>query len=299
MSLHEQLTGPSRGSLALLLATAAVVLLVACVNIANLCLTRGMMRQHEFAILHAVGAGRPRLLRQLLAESLTIAAAGGLLGATLTPALIRLIVASAPADLPRIDQVSLDARVLMFSGIISLMCAVVFGVLPAWRSSSVAISGALKSASKGRSAGPAGRLSSLLLTLEAGASTACVIVAGLLVASLANVLNVDAGFDHERIMAGKLRMPASHYDVKRASTFLRSLKEAAESIPGVVSVGISDRVPLSGEGGNLPIAPEGTNLPRLQRPVASLQLADGGYFHPGVPLVDGRALTKQVARLKR
>jgi putative ABC transport system permease protein len=141
--------------------------------------------------------------------------------------------------LPRIEQVALDARVLMFIGTTSL--------------------------------------------------TACVLIAGLLVASLANVLNVDAGFNHAQIIAGELRMPASRYNLQRASTFLRTLKEAAESIPGVVSVGISDRVPLKGEGGISPIAPEGTELPRLQRPVASLQLADGAYFRTlGIPLVEGR-----------
>jgi predicted permease len=286
--LHEQLTGASRGGLELLLATAAVVLLAACGNIANLYLTRGMARQRELAILHAVGAGRQQVLRLLLAESLTIAAAGGLIGAAVTPALIRLIVVSAPVDLPRIEQVALDARVLTFTAIVSLICAVVSGVLPAWRSSIVAM-GALASASKGMSAGSDGRLRSLLVALEAGASTACVIVAGLLVASLANVLSVDAGFDQTQIMTGELRMPASRYNLERASAFLRTLKEAAQSIPGVVSVGISDRVPLRGEGGNSPIALEGTDLPRLQRPVASLQLADGTYFRSlGVPLVHGR-----------
>lgn len=288
VSLHEQLTGASRGGLELLLATAAVVLLVACVNIAHLCLTRGISRQHELAILYAVGASRRRLLRQLFAESLTIAAAGGLLGAGLAPALIRLMVLSAPVDLPRIEEVALDGRLLVFTVIISLMCAVVLGVLPAWRSSMVA-TGAPRSASKGMSAGSDRRLGSLLVALEAGASTACVIVAGLLAASLANVLNVDAGFDHGQILAGELRMPASRYNLERASTFLRSLKEAVGSMPGVVSVGISDRVPLKGEGGNSPIAPEGTDLPRLQRPVASLQLSDGAYFRTlGIPLVDGR-----------
>jgi putative ABC transport system permease protein len=288
VSLHEQLTGTARGGLELLLATAAVVLLVACVNIANLSFTRAMTRQHEFAILHAVGASRGRLLRQLLAESLTIASAGGLFAAGIAPALIRLIVISAPVDLPRVEQVALDGRVLMFTALVSLTCAVVLGVLPAWRSSIVAM-GALQPASKGMSAGSDGRLSSLLVALEAGASTACIIAAGLLVASLDNVLNVDAGFNHAQIIAGELRMPASRYDLERASTFLRTVKDAAGSIPGVVAVGISDRVPLKGEGGNSPIAPEGTDLPRLQRPVASLQLADGAYFRSlGIPLVNGR-----------
>jgi putative ABC transport system permease protein len=287
VSLHEQLTGASRRGLELLLASAAIVLLVACVNIANLCLTRGMTRRHELAILHALGASRRRLFRQLLVETVTIAAAGGLLGAGTTPMLIRLIVISAPVDLPRIEQAALDGRVLWLTLIISLVCAVVLGILPAWRSSIVAM-GPLKSASHGLS--PAsGRIRSILVALETGASTACILVAGLFAASLANVLNVDAGFDHAQMMAGELRMPASRYTLQRTSAFLRTLKEAAAAIPGVVSVGISDRVPLKGEGGNSPIAPEGTSLPRLQRVVASLQLADGAYFRTlGIPLVHGR-----------
>jgi putative ABC transport system permease protein len=286
--LHEQMTGASRGSLELLLATAVVALLVACVNIANLGLTRAMAREHELAILHAIGADRRRLLRQCLAESLTIAAAGGLLGAALAPALIRMIVISAPVDVLRLGQVALDARVLLFTAGTSLCCSVVFGALPAWQSASSETS-ALKTAWKGVSSGSGGRLESLLVALQAGASTACLIVAGLLGASLVNVLNVDAGFDRTQLISGELRLPASQFTLGRASTFLRALKDAVEAIPGVVSVGISDRVPLKGEGGNSPIAKEGTDLPRLQRPVASLQLADGGYFRTlGIPLLDGR-----------
>lgn len=127
------------------------------------------------------------------------------------------------------------------------------------------------------------------MALEAGASTTCLIVAGVLAASLANVITVNAGFATERTIAGELRLPASRYDLERAPAFLRALKQAAESIPGVVSVGISDRVPLKGEGGNSPLAPEGTTLPRLQRPMASLQLADASYFRAlDIPLVEGR-----------
>jgi putative ABC transport system permease protein len=209
-------------------------------------------------------------------------------GAALTPALIRLIVMSAPVDLPRLGDAALDGRVLIFTAVVSLMCAAVLGVLPAWRSSDVAM-GALKSSPRVSGARRTGRLVSVLVGVEAGASTACVIVAGLLVASLMNVLTVEAGFDHAQIVSAELRMPASRYDLDRASTFLRSLREAAATIAGVTSVGISDRVLLKGEGGNNPIAPEGTTLPRLQRPIAGLQLADGAYFRTlGIPVVEGR-----------
>jgi predicted permease len=288
--LHEQLTGSSRRGLELLLATAGVVLFVLCVNIATLFLTRGMARQHEFAVLQAGGATRRRLIQVVLLESLVIATAAGILGAAMTPTLIRLILFSAPVDLPMVGQSTHDAHMPMFTALLSLMCAAVVGVLPAWRASAVAPIVALKAASTRTTHGAAlSRIASLFVAVEVGASTACLVVAGLLVASLSNLLHIDRGFNEEHIVTGLLRLPASRYDVDRASSFLRTLKQAVGSIPGVESVGLSDRVPLSGEGGNLPLAPEGTTLPRLQRPVASLQLADGDYFASlGIRVVQGR-----------
>lgn len=288
--LHDQLTGSSRAGLELLFATAVIVFLVACVNISNLFLARGIARRYEFAIVLATGANRRRLLQQVLAESLILGTGAGLVAAAvIAPLLTRFIVTAAPADLPRIEQVTIDARVFTFAAIVSVLCAVIVGLLPAWCASTVAPMGVLKSVSRTLSDRSGARARSLLVALEVGASTTCLIVAGVLAASLANVLKVDAGFATERTIAGELRLPTSRYNLERAPAFLRALKEAAESIPGVVVAGISDRVPLKGEGGNSPLAPEGTTLPRLQRPVASLQLADASYFRTlDIPLVEGR-----------
>ena len=287
--LQEQLVGSSRAGLQLLLATAAVVLLVGCINIASLFLTRGAARQRELAIRQALGADRRRLFRQLLTESLMLAAAGGVLGAALAPTAIRLIIAWAPVDVPRITEVALDARVMVFAAALSLASGLIFGVLPAWRLSALEPVEGLKSSAPGLNGSAGPRIPFLLVALEVCASTACVVIAGLLVSSMSNVLRLDRGFQKEHIVSAELRMPAARYSTASAAAFLKAIRDEVASIPGVTSVGISDRVPLSGEGGLSPIALEGTSLPRLQRPVASLQLADGGYFRTlGVPVLSGR-----------
>jgi putative ABC transport system permease protein len=288
--LQDQLTQTSRLGVELLFVTAGIVLLVACINIASLFLTRSVARQREFAVRQEAGATRYRLIRLVAAESLLVAILGGMVGGAMTPLVIRLIVALAPIDLPRIDDVSMDARVLLFTGGLSFACAIFVSILPAWRSSSVNPILALKSASKGGSGDAAtGRLGSTLVALEVGASATCVVLAGLLVASMVNLSASDPGFESDDIVSAELRLPRTRYDVHQAARFLLALKETVHALPGVLSVGISDRVPLSGEGGNSPLAPEGSDLPRLRRPVVSLQLADDGYFRTlGIPLVQGR-----------
>lgn len=290
--LHAQLTAPFRQGVLLLVGAAVIVLFVACINISGLCLARGISRHHEFAIRQAAGATPWRLRRQLAAESLLVAAGGGAVGVALAPAVMRAISELAPPDLARIEQVSLDGRVLLFALASSLVCALVIAALPAWRSSTDA-STAIRYSGKGVVGSSNRRLATLLLATETAASTACVIVALLLAASLLHVLDVNGGFDRERILAGELRMPAERYGVARASNLLRNMKQAMELIPGVAAVGISDRVVLKGEGGNLPIAPEGQNLSSLERPVASLQLADGEFFKAlGIPMMKGRVFAE-------
>ena len=211
VTLHEQLTAVSRTPLQLLFATAIAVLLVACVNIANLLVVRGVARQREFAIMQAVGAAPRRVLRQVLAETVTLAGTSGVLGAGLASILLRWIFLSAPIDLPRIEGTEVDGRVLIFVVMTSGATALVLGLVPAWRSSIVAPTDALRSGTSGGGRGWETRVRSLLLGLEVGASATCLLVAGLLVASLMNVLNVDSGFAKDRVVSGELRLPATRY----------------------------------------------------------------------------------------
>jgi predicted permease len=289
--LKDQLTGRSRAWLELLLVSAALVLIASCINVANLFVARGTSRRRELGIRQATGATRGRLTRQLVAEGLLLASCGGLLGVAFAYVSIRLIVIAAPVGLPRIEQVALDARVFGFAALVSIVIGLLVGLIPAWRLTRTPASEALKSGagilSGGTGRGARGRL--LLVGVEVAAATVCVVVAGLLVSSFVTLLRVDRGFETERVIGATFSLPRTRYDTAEASRFLEAIRDGAQAIPGIASVGLSDRLPLSGEAGNRPLAIEGSTLKEFQRPVASLHLADASFFRTfSIPLVAGR-----------
>jgi predicted lysophospholipase L1 biosynthesis ABC-type transport system permease subunit len=189
---RTKITGRSRTGLELLLAAVGAVLLIGCVNIANLLLARATGRRRELAIRSSLGATAGRLVRQMLVESLLLSFLGGVFGIVLAYGAIRLIVAYAPVDLPRIDEVHLDARVLLFTVAISIFTGLLCGILPAWRFSTTDPQEAMKSGARGTTAGRAsGHLRSLLVGVETGLSAMCLIAGGLLLHSFVKLLNVD------------------------------------------------------------------------------------------------------------
>jgi predicted permease len=289
--LQDQITGRSRTGLQLLLAAVGAVLLIGCVNIANLLLARGTARRREIAIRTALGAARGRLVGQMLVESLVLAGMGGAAGVALAYEAIRVIVAYAPVDLPRTDEVHLDARVLLFTLILSIFTGVLVGLFPAWRATRGGPQEAMKSGSRGSTAGRAsGRLRSLLVAVEVGLSAMCLIAGGLLLHSFVNLLHVDRGFDAERIVTVDLNLPQSHYpELPQRASFVRAVLERVESLPGVTSAGISNKLPLSGEGGNNLLGTEGANVPLMERPLADIRQVNPDFFRTmGIPLRSGR-----------
>jgi len=289
--LQDQITGRSRTGLELLLAAVGAVLLIGCVNIANLLLARATARRRELAIRTAVGASRGRLVRQMLVESLVLAGAGGACGVAIAYEAIRIVVAYAPVDLARIDEVHFDARVVLFTLGISIFTGLLFGLFPAWRATQGDPQEAMRSVSRSMTAGrSSGRLRSLLVGLEVGLSAMCLIAGGLLLHSFVNLLHVDRGFATERILTVDLNLPDSRYpDLAKKVAFLRSTLEHVASLPGVTSSGISNQLPLSGEGGNNLIAAEGTNLTLMERPLADIREVNPDYFRTmGIPLRAGR-----------
>jgi putative ABC transport system permease protein len=289
--LQDQITGRSRTGLQLLLAAVGAVLLIGCVNIANLLVARGTARRREIAIRTALGAGRGRLVGQMLVESVVLAVMGGATGVALAYEAIRVIVAYAPVDLPRTDEVHLDARVLLFTLILSILTGVLFGLFPAWRATRGDPQEAMKSGSRSSTAGrSSSRLRSLLVAIEVGLSAMCLIAGGLLLHSFVNLLHVDRGFDAERIVTVDLNLPKSHYpDLPESASFLRAVLERMKSLPGVTSAGVSNHLPLSGEGGNNLLLPEGANVPLMERPLADIRQVNPGYFRTmGIPLLSGR-----------
>jgi len=289
--LQDQITGRSRTGLELLLAAVGAVLLIGCVNIANLLLARAIGRRREIAIRSAIGASRSRLVRQALVESLLLSGMGGLFGMIVAQAVIRAIVAYAPVDLPRMDEVHLDLRVLLFTLVVSILTGLLFGFLPAWRFAKADLQDAMKSGARGATAGRgSGRLRSLLVGVETGLSAMCLIAGGLLLHSFVKLMHVDRGFEVQRIVTVDLSLPASRFpEIEKRAFFLRSLLQGVASLPGVTSAGISNRLPLSGEGGNNLVDVEGSKLPLMERPLADIRQVNPDYFRTmGVPLRSGR-----------
>ncbi len=293
--LQEQITGHSRSGLELVLVAAGLVLLIGCVNIANLLLARATSRRRELAIRAALGAGARRLLSQILTESLLLAGVGGVFGMAMAYGSLRLILVRAPVDLPRLDEVHLDVRALLFTAAISIFAGLLFGLLPAWRSARIDPQAAMQSGARGSTEGRnAGRLRTLLVGLEVCLSTLCLIAGGLLLRSFIKLLEADKGFAAAQVVTVDLKLPDTRYpDALRRAQFARSLLDSVSALPGVVTAGISNKLPLSGEGGNNLISVEGVDVPFTERPLADIRGVNPDYFRTlGIPLKQG-ALFKE------
>jgi len=288
--LQDQITGRSRRGLQLVLFAVGAVLIIGCVNIANLLLARATSRKRELAIRSAMGAGIRGLLQQMLAESLLLAGIGGALGVLVAYAALGLILARAPADLPRLDEVRLDARVLLFTVAISTFAGLLCGLLPAWRFARTEPLGAMKSGTRSTEGRATGRLRSLLVGLEVGLSTLSLLAGGLLLRSFVNLLEVDKGFAVEQVVTVNLNLPDTRYpDQPHRVRFMRSLLDSVRTLPGVASAGISNMLPLSGEGGNNLLTLEGTKVPLTERPLADIRGVNPEYFQTmDIPLRQGR-----------
>lgn len=292
--LQQQLTGRSRNGLLLLLSAVAAVLLIVCVNIANLMLARATGRRREFAVRAAVGASTRRLLRQMLTESLVIAALGGALGIGIAYEALHVILTNAPVDLARMSEIRIDARVLAVACGLSLLSALLFGLLPAWRASRLDPQQGLRSG--GRSATESrqsGRVRTVLVAAEVGLSTICLAAAGLLLNSFVRLIHIDKGFDAEHVLTVELSFSAARYSEAQRSEFLRKAAEAVAPMPGVGAVGISNILPLAGEGHNNLLVAEGTTVPLFESPVVDMRTVSGAYFSAlGIPLRSGRVMAE-------
>jgi predicted permease len=291
--LQEQITGRSREGLLLLMLAVGTVLLIVCVNIANLLLARATGRSREFAVRAAIGASSARLLRQMLTESFVVAILGGALGLAIAEGALRLILANAPADLPRLNEVRLDGPVLGIAFALTLFSAVIFGLIPAWRSSRIDPQSGLRAG--GRSATESrqsGRLRASLVAIETGLCTVCLVAAGLLLNSFVRLLHVDKGFDAERVITVDLNLPTTRFpDLAHRSDFLRSVIDATRALPGISAVGVSNLLPLAGEGSNDLINLDGDTTPVTERPIADFRLINEDFFRVmGIPILQGRAI---------
>jgi predicted permease len=276
-SMASQLTSGMRGGVQIAFAAVTTVLLIACINITALFLARSGRRHRELAIRQAVGAGRSELIAQTLTETIVLALFSALTGLAVGSALVGSIRRFAPPGIPRLDEISFDARVFAFVGLTALICATVIGILPALRAAGVNGLVLLRSSSTtATSSATAGRLRAGLIGVEVAASAACLVAAALLATSFTRLIAVERGFSTDHVVTFDLVLPAS-YDSARATAFLDTLSDRVRATPGVRSAGVTDMLPLSGVS-NSGITAEGTTAQPEQSVGATIRFADAGYF---------------------
>jgi putative ABC transport system permease protein len=290
--LQQKLTGDVRQSLIVLMAAVGAVLLVLCVNLANLSLSRAAGRARDAAIRTALGASRWQLAQQSLAETDVLAALGGGLGVAFAFLGLQRLLAAAPVDLPRLGDVSVDGRVLAFALGISAITALLFGILPALRNASAgAPYETLKSTSYANAGGPTGlRLRNLLVAFEVGLCAALLVTAGLFLSSFVRLTTIPRGFDIQRVLAVDVALPGTRYakDADR-TRFFESVLDQARALPGVESAAISSYLPLQGESWIDIVKTENDPRRDSQLPSANLRFISPGYFRTlHIPLRDGR-----------
>jgi predicted permease len=288
--LTERMVGDVRQGLILVMAAVGAVLLVLCVNLANLSLARAAGRARDAAIRTALGASRAQLLRHSLAESTVLALAGGGLGVLFAYWGLHALLAAAPLDLPRLHDVQVDARVLLFALGISLGTGLIFGILPALRSAASAPIETLKGASRSNTESRGGlRVRNFLVSMEVGLSATLLITAGLLIASFARLMAVDKGFDVERVIAMNVSLLGSKYpeEPQRAAFFQRAIEKAA-AMPGVQSASLVSALPLQGETWIDIVGMEHDARPMVELPSTNVRFVSSGYFQTlHVALRDG------------
>jgi putative ABC transport system permease protein len=296
--MHDQVTGKVRPALLLLLGAVGLVLLIACANIINLMLVRSASRRKEIAVRAALGAGRMRLLRQLVTESITLSLLGGGAGILLGSWGVQALLALNPIALPQYNQIHVDPTVLVFTLAASILTGVVFGLAPAWQTLKFDLHSALKEG--GRTAiADAGqrRLSSLLVIAETAMALVLLIGAGLLLKSFAHLLDVKPGFTTENILTMQVGLPnAAYQEPQKRIAFIKQLEASLAGTPEVASVGVVTRLPLLSALNNITsfLAIEGRNIPAGERPEIDFRRASTGYFQTmGIPLLSGRLVTEQ------
>ncbi len=294
--LKDRMVGSVRGLLLLLLGAVGFVLLIACVNVANILLARGEARSQEIAVRSALGADAGRLVRQMLTESVLLALLGGALGLALASLGTRASLSALPATLPRADEVGIDARVFWFSLIISLLAGVLFGLLPAFRATRHNLFGIVKEGVRASSGRTRSRTQAVLITVQMALALVLLAGAGLLIRSLSQLWKVSPGFDPNHVMIFNLTLPPQMNQASPAAirAALRNFDAAVSSVPGVEAEALSwGAFPMYSEDDqNFWI--EGQPRPASESHMYGMldYIVDPGYFRAmRIPLLKGRFFT--------
>jgi putative ABC transport system permease protein len=294
-STLEGLVSDIRPALLILLAAVGCVLLIACANVANLLLARAMTRHKEMAIRAALGASRIRVVRQLLTESVLLSLAGGALGLVLAVWWSDLLVALGKENIPRALHIGLDWRVLAFTGAVSVLTGLVFGLVPAIHSSKTELTESLKEGTRGSGEGARrNRVRGLLVVSELAIAVVLLVGAGLLIQSLWRLQNVSPGFESENLLTFVVGIPDVRYPVEKQEPFYRDLVAGLTALPGVRSAGAVIPLPLSGNAFSISFETEGRPVAKGDEPSADFFAISDDYFKTlGVSILKGRDFTER------
>ena len=300
VSLHEDVVGDVRRALLVLFGAVGCVLLIACANVANLLLTRAAARQKEMTIRIALGAPRRRLIRQLLTESLLLAVVGGGVGLLLALWITDLLTRIKAVNIPRLEQISIDGRVLAVTMGFSLLTGLITGMAPAFRSSKPNLNQGLNEGTR-TSAGPGRRrIGRLLVILEVALALVLLVGSGLMVKSFVRLVSVDPGFNPRHVLTASLSLPGPRYPKpQQQMRFFEELIERIKVLPGVEVVGATTRTPLGLGDDWVPISIDGRPAPPPgQESYAAIRRISQDYFRAlRIPLRKGRFFTEADARI--
>ena len=290
--MREETVGDTRIELLVLMGAAGCVLLIACANLAGLLLARGLGRRREMAVRSALGASRVRLVTQMIAEGALIALAGGLLGVLLAPAGMKVLATLVPTALPASAAPALDARVLGFAFLLSVMTGVGFSIVPAWQASRVSMNDTLKQGGRGGIGGAAAGTRDALVILEVAAALVLMVGAGLMLQTVARLHAIDIGFRPERLLTLRTTLPRTRYqDPAKRIGFYHRVLQGVHALPGVENVGYTSNPPFRSQGDTQSYRVEGRDpIPGVAGD-ALLRVTSGDYLQTlGVRLVEGRLI---------
>ena len=295
--LHEKIVGDVRGALLMLLAAVGLVLLIACANVASLLLARASGRQREIAIRAALGAGRFRLIRQLITESLLLGVAGGAAGLLAGGWAIALLVAVMPDGIPRAGQITLDARLAALAILVSFASALIFGLVPALQASRTDASLVLREADRAATGGRhRARTRSVLVVAEIALTVVLLVSAGLLTSSFIRLQQVDPGFRVDQVMLVSLPLPQSTYpDGTRQTAFYQRVLEGIQQRGEIQSAAILFPNPIAGANAGGSVTIDGRPIPpRKDRPFTAIASVSDDYFRTlGIAMIQGRTFSPQ------
>ena len=294
--LYEQIVGNVRVPLLLLLGTVLLVLLIACANVANLLLARATVRQKEIAVRTAMGASRWRIMRQLLTESVALSFVGGLAGLLLAMWGVNILVALSPGNIPRLQNVGIEPRVLFFTLGVSLLTGIIFGLVPAVENSRSNINETLRDGGRGTTGGRRSRITrGAFVVTETAVALILLICSGLMIKSFIRLQSTKPGIDPDSVLTMRISLPRSQYGTNdRLTGFFSELNRRLEAIPGVQSAGAISFIPFAGTGSATGFTIVGRPEPAAgDQPVTGVSVVEPHFFRTlSIPLIKGRELTE-------